>query len=79
MKNPPNATSEKSTNSVRDEPCAVHVAETEICGNQSATFRDGWVAYVGRFLCHMEWGTGPVECPLWLKFPCLCTVISPTL
>ena len=59
MKNPPNATSEKSTNSVRDEPCAVHVAETEICENQSATFRDGGVAYVagGRaagFLCHLE-------------------------
>jgi hypothetical protein len=45
MKNPPNATSEKSTNSVRDELSAVHVAETEICGNQSATFRDGGVAY----------------------------------
>jgi len=46
MKNPPNATSEKSTGSVHDKPCAVHVAETEICENQSTSFRDGRVAYV---------------------------------
>jgi len=54
MKNPPNATSEKSPNSVSAELSATHVVETEIfeteiCGNQSvASFRDGKVAYAGR-------------------------------
>ena len=42
MKNPPNATSEKSPDSVSAGLSAVHVVETEICGNQ---FRDGEVAY----------------------------------
>jgi len=46
MKNPPNATSEKSPDSVRAEPSAVHVVETEICGNQ---FCDGEVAYAARW------------------------------